>query len=127
MEQVAERRSAIRRESEARRNSIPAERRGRFSEEITNHAIEFASNVAARLVHVYLTFRSEVDTSGIIEGLLGRGIRVAVPIVEPSEKGNLMIHSELIEPREVVAGRFGINEPRERREISVEDVDLVFV
>lgn len=58
----------------------------------------------------YVSFRSEVDTYGIIRECLSHGIKVAVPRVEKPDIRFCYIDSE----EDLVSGYMGIYEPAER-------------
>ena len=64
---------------------------------------------SADTVLIYVSFRSEVDTYGIIEDCIKSGIRVAVPRVERSDIFFYYIDSQT----DLVSGYMGILEPAE--------------
>jgi len=78
---------------------------------------------SAKTVMVYLSAFGEADTEPIIADLRKRGARVAVPV---SDK-----HSSIITPvfleGELLEGAYGIKEPAQKREVPVDEIDLVIV
>ena len=79
-------------------------------------------------VMLYIAFRNEVLTSGIINDLLKQNKRVFIPITIPKTKG--LIVSELKNPDEdLEIGNFGVLEPKKEaiREVNPEILDLVLV
>ncbi len=74
---------------------------------ISERAIEYVMDNHVGTVLTYVSYRSEVDTYGILEGCLGRGIRVAVPRIENRRMKFYYVRS--IE--ELKKGYMGIYEP----------------
>lgn len=79
-------------------------------------------------VMFFLSFRSEVETRGMVEESLARGRRVLVPKTEPKER--LLIPSQLLDPEEdLVPGFYDIPEPGPGalRPVDPEEIDLLIV
>ena len=81
-----------------------------------------------RSYFLFVSFRSEVETLGLINQLLGRGKIVTVPLVSVREKK--MTAVRLINPEEdLVPGYYGILEPSrkivEERKIDPASIDIV--
>lgn len=65
----------------------------------------------ARVIMFFLSFRSEVDTSGMVKDNLARGKRVLVP--KAVHEGRGLIPSELIDyEKDLAPGYYGIPEPQ---------------
>ena len=78
-----------------------------------------------RVIHLFLSFRGEVMTEGIVKRALTLGKRVVVPVVSGEKEG--LIFSELKQyPEEVEPGTLGIPEPRKEfvRKVDISTIDL---
>lgn len=74
---------------------------------------------------IYLHFKSEVETSDIIEYLLEQDKRVSVPVIDTANKA--MHAAEIKNLSDVKIGPFGIFEPVEKKIIKSEQIDCVIV
>ena len=72
----------------------------------------------ARSVFVFISYRSEVDTKGIIDDILADGKKLLVPLV----KGSEMIAVEVKGIDDLEPNKMGILEPKSGEEVT--DVDL---
>lgn len=72
----------------------------------------------AKSVFVFISYRSEVDTKGIIEDILADGKKLLVPLV----KGSQMIAVEVKGIDDLEPNKMGILEPKSGEEVT--DVDL---
>lgn len=72
----------------------------------------------AKSVFVFISYRSEVDTKGIIEDILADGKKLLVPLV----KGSEMIAVEVKGIDDLEPNKMGILEPKDGEEVT--DVDL---
>ena len=72
----------------------------------------------AKSVFVIISYRSEVDTKGIIEDILADGKKLLVPLV----KGSEMIAVEVKGIDDLEPNKMGILEPKDGEEVT--DVDL---
>lgn len=72
----------------------------------------------AKSVFVFISYRSEVDTKGIIEDILADGKKLLVPLV----KGSQMIAVEVKRIDDLGPNKMGILEPKSGEEVI--DVDL---
>ncbi len=118
--------ASLRREILARRNSIPPavkESKDSAIEELLFGLDEVAS---AKTVSIFASFRSEVNTFGIITKLLSGGRRVALPRVE----GQFLVLYEIRSLDELRPGCMNIPEPSVLsgdRKVSINDVDAIIV
>jgi len=82
----------------------------------------------ARVVMLYLNFRSEVATDALVEAALGQGKTVAVPKTEVASR-RLVVSRLDRYPEDLAPGTWGIMEPRAEclRPMAPEAVDLVVV
>jgi 5-formyltetrahydrofolate cyclo-ligase len=111
----------------ARRALSAAERRDR-SQRIGTACRNLPAFSTAALVCTYVNFREEVETTGLIEGLLGAGRRVAVPVHLHGEPGPL-VFAEIRSLAELVPNHFGIPQPPHEaaRYLPTADIPLFLV
>ncbi|MHB1419512.1 MAG: 5-formyltetrahydrofolate cyclo-ligase [Bacillota bacterium] len=80
----------------------------------------------ARMMMVYVDFRHEVETGGIIQNALEGGKTVAVPVCEPRE--TRLVPSKVMDyPGDLAPGTWGILEPKPDKLHPVEPVELDLV
>lgn len=72
----------LRKQMKAIRDGIPVEAQKQYSETIAKKVLALAEERDAKAVFAYLSFGSEVQTHALIQALLHRGIRVAVPVCD---------------------------------------------
>ena len=102
--------------------------RRRRSEAIWRKMVRLTAFRRAKTVCCYVALPYEVQTWRMIEGMLAKGKRVVVPMVQPQAKRLRL--SEVREPAvELAPGAFGVPEPLPsvRRPVSVRALDLVLV
>ncbi len=102
-------RERLRREALERRNAIPSHLQIAFSHLIRASALSLIEEQAIGKVHCYLSFRSEVDTSGLVHALRLDGIRVIAPVLQSIGNELIMTHYPLFDA--VTTGPYGIPEP----------------
>jgi 5-formyltetrahydrofolate cyclo-ligase len=116
----------IRKEILSRRDSIPPavkKSKDRAIEERLSGLNEFKT---ANMIFFFASFRSEVDTFGMIRTSLSNGRRVALPKVE----GKALRLYEIKNLDELVSGCMNIPEPSvltDDRNIDINDVDVVII
>ncbi|MDP4219592.1 MAG: 5-formyltetrahydrofolate cyclo-ligase [Bacteroidota bacterium] len=111
----------------ALREAIPEAKRNYYTKRIREKTIAYLASISAKFVHIYIGFKSEVGTLGIIEDLLESNLKVAVPVIAGEGKDLHMVHARLDNLANVRTGKFGIPEPTVVHEISIEDLDAVIV
>jgi len=74
----------------------------------------------ARSVFVFISYRSEVDTKGIIDDILADGKKLLVPLV----KGSEMIAVEVKGIDDLEPNKMGILEPKDGEEVTEVDLTL---
>ena len=118
---------AIRKEVLGKRDRIPLELKGTKDSSIKQRLLALPEFLSARSVLFYASFRSEVETSGVIRESLSMGKRAILPKVD-KERHMLRLY-EIKNLDETVPGVMGIPEPiqSEEREMLLEDIDLVIV
>lgn len=78
-ESIRERKRRLRETALADRDLLPANAHRAASERIREQILQLPEMAHARTVFVFVSFGSEVDTHGLIDSLLARGQKVAVP------------------------------------------------
>jgi 5-formyltetrahydrofolate cyclo-ligase len=108
------------------RDALPAEQRANWSHLICQRAAALPQYEAARVVHCFLSIRSEVDTQPIIEHALAHGKRVVLPVfLHNSEETPCTEITSLDESEFKVTG-FGLRVPRVQQRLALTEIDLVF-
>jgi 5-formyltetrahydrofolate cyclo-ligase len=77
----------------------------------------------SKIIHTYITFRSEVDTRLIINNALIEGKRVLCPKI----MGNNLLIGEIKSFNDLTVGKYGILEPINIISINLEDIDIIIV
>ncbi len=120
--------SVLRSELAARRNSLSLEEREWKSKAASNHAIAYMKQYALDRFMVYISFRSELDLSDLIEWGWQSGKEVIIPRCKESDR-SMTLH-RLTSWKELTAGAYGIMEPDASRSPQLEEGDwpgVVFV
>jgi 5-formyltetrahydrofolate cyclo-ligase len=119
--------NTIRKEVLGRRNAIPQEVKKVKDSLIKGMLFSLPEFGRAGTILCYASFRTEVETAGIIRESLVSGKRVVLPKVD-REKRRLELY-EVKDLSELSPGHMGISEPSltGERPISVGDVDLVIM
>ncbi|MDA8173276.1 MAG: 5-formyltetrahydrofolate cyclo-ligase [Nitrospiraceae bacterium] len=116
--------SSIRADALKKRNAIPEAQRLAKSGEIAARLAAMRQFGAARTVLLYASFKSEVDTSGLIRESLEAGRKVLLPRVA---KDGLEVF-EIKGPEDMEKGVWGIPEPkRSSRAAGVNEADVIIV
>ena len=96
----------LRRRARRIRDVIPAAERRRLSARMSARALRLLAGTGAHTVMVYVSFRSEVETAGLIDELR-RTHRVAAPRVADAGRMDAMLLSD----QPLMRSRLGIMEP----------------
>jgi 5-formyltetrahydrofolate cyclo-ligase len=104
----------------ALRDEIPAEERERATRAIGDAVLALAEVRAAATAMVFASFGTEVGTGPIVEGLIDRGVRVALPRVE----GRGLVPIEYRPGDAMVVSAFGMPEPTGSSVVDVREIDL---
>jgi 5-formyltetrahydrofolate cyclo-ligase len=116
----------LRKEILSKRDAIPSVVKKIKDREIANRLSSLPEFKSAATVCFFASFRSEVDTFGLINKTLDEGRRVLLPKVEAGDLGLYEVRSA----EELVAGYMGIPEPSvidEDRRASVNDADAIII
>lgn len=108
------------------RNSLsPEEAKGR-SKLIFQNLKTLPIFNTAKVIHTYVSSKkNEVDTIEIINYLFSIGKRVIVPVVDKDRE--VLRHSELKSISDLKKSTFGILEPEQIKEVSLNEIELVLV
>jgi 5-formyltetrahydrofolate cyclo-ligase len=120
--------AALRRSILSRRDAMSAGERIEASVAITRYLLDLPALQPARTVLAYLSFGSEYDTLGFVQGLLAQGKRLMLPRVDrPNRRLELFFVAD--PPAQTSPGTWGIREPLRDRcpPASLEEAGLVLV
>jgi 5-formyltetrahydrofolate cyclo-ligase len=83
----------------------------------------------ATTVHIFwpLDARAEIDTRPVIDVLLARGVRVALPVVTRHADGSPQLEQRLYAPGALGPGAFGVLEPLDTPFLPGHEVDVAIV
>ncbi len=116
----------LRRSVIERRNALPAPERQAASLEIARAVMSLEEMREAATVHLFASFGSEVDTTPIIERLLGSGRRPVLPVVLSGQW--TMEHAAICSLADLEPGFRDIPEPRAScPRVRPDEIDLVIV
>jgi 5-formyltetrahydrofolate cyclo-ligase len=119
---------ALRRVMSSRRDELSADQRGRFAQAATDLLLDLPEVATARVVAGFVSTRSEIDTSRVIDGLRRRGVTVALPRVSAELLPPRLRFHRVEGPSELVFGIFGLLEPGPGcPEIAPHDIDVFLV
>ncbi len=97
------------------------ENKDKKSEKIVEKLLLLPDVKTAQTIMVYLSYRSEVDTSTLIKKLLDDGKTLCAPVCQ---NDGIMVAKKFTSTDELVTGVYGIKEPQGEE---VSDVDFVIV
>jgi 5-formyltetrahydrofolate cyclo-ligase len=118
--------STIRKEFLRKRDSIPSEVRRAKNRIIEENLLSLDEFRTASVIFFFASFRTEVDTSGLIKSTLSAGKRVLLPKVD-SKKHELLLFG-IRDLRDLIPGCMGIPEPPVLETgANINDVDLVII
>jgi 5-formyltetrahydrofolate cyclo-ligase len=124
-EEIHTRRASIRRQMLAVRSEIPENIRTAYSRLIEDHFFAEYSSLISSL-HSYISYKSEVDTSGIIKRLLKSGTAISTPYLEsPTSEEFQNVKFESFD--KLVEGPYGIMQPQSSVELDVSSLEYVLV
>jgi 5-formyltetrahydrofolate cyclo-ligase len=107
---IASKRERVRTETLHRRDALTPEERTRLSQRIVNSATCWIQSEGFDSVMLYLSMRSEVETTGLLEGLLNSGKQICAPAVG-TEQLELTPRRVQNPKTELVPHRFGMLQP----------------
>ena len=107
---IATERKRVRTETLRRREALASEERARLSQRIVNSALRWIQREGFDSVMLYLSMRSEVETTDLLEGLLNSGKQVCAPVIN-TEQVKLTPRRIQNPNTELVRHRYGMLEP----------------
>jgi len=120
--------SALRKELLGRRDQIPPEVRKAKSILIQERLLSLGEFIKSDIIFFFASFKTEVDTAGLIKTALSSGKRVVLPKVDKDRHELLLI--EIKDFSELQPGYMGILEPPlqdNQMSININDVNLVII
>ena len=110
-----------------KRDAIPIGHKTLKEKAIEKKLFELDIFREANSLLMYVSFRSEVDTTGYLQDVLNSGKRLILPVVDARHK-QLKLY-EIKDTSELKPGYMGIPEPdiRENRRATLKDIDLVII
>lgn len=122
---IARAKSELRLKSRAARRAVMPELREAASLAVARTVLALPEIEHASAVLAYGAMPEEIDASGIIEALWGRGVRVALPRVKDRRTLELHWHER---DRELYTGAYGLREPCEDAPVALpSEIDVLLV
>lgn len=109
---IATERKRVRTETLRRREALISEERARLSQRIVNSALRWIQREGFDSVMLYLSMRSEVETTDLIEGLLNSGKQICAPVIN-TEQVKLTPRRIQNPNTELIRHRYGMLEPND--------------
>ncbi len=109
---IATERKRVRTETLRRREALISEERARLSQRIVNSALRWIQREGFDAVMLYLSMRSEVETTDLLEGLLNSGKQICAPVIN-TEQVKLTPRRIQNPNTELVRHRYGMLEPKD--------------
>lgn len=118
---------ALRRQLLTARQELPSSLRVQHDEAILAQLIQLPQVQAAHTLLVYLDFRGEVTTAGLIEWGLAQGKTVCAPVSVVEERRLIPVRLDALE--DVTVGAYGIREPilTEEKQVPLAEIDVVII
>ena len=118
--------NALRKFILAKRDQYCIEDRRNWDEIIYNKFISSDYYKKSKVIFIFVSFRSEVNTHKIIIKAIEDGKTICVPRIVSKEQGMKVYRIKGLE--ELETGYYGVLEPSEKcEEISIKDIDLVIM
>jgi 5-formyltetrahydrofolate cyclo-ligase len=122
VESLSDKKAELRREALARRDALPPEARQAAAEAIA--ARKFPLAIApGTIVSGFMPLKSEINPLPLMRKLAGQGARLALPVV--AGRGKPLVMREWVFSEPLIAGVWGIREPK--LEAAVVNPDILLV
>jgi 5-formyltetrahydrofolate cyclo-ligase len=122
VESLSDKKAALRGEARARRDALPADVRKAAAEAIAARPFPLAVTPGT-IVSGFMPLKSEINPLPLMRKLAGQGARLALPVVVG--RGKPLVMREWVFGEPLVAGVWGIREPKP--EAAVVDPDILLV
>ena len=122
VESLSDKKAELRREAMARRDALPPDARQAAAEAIAARQFPLAIT-PGMIVSGFMPLKSEINPLPLMRKLAGQGARLALPVV--AGRGKPLIMREWVFGEPLVAGVWGIREPKP--EAAVVDPDILLV
>jgi 5-formyltetrahydrofolate cyclo-ligase len=122
---ATEQKNSIRAEALEKRDSIPSPVKRAKDSSIMERLFALEEFGIAKRVLFYASFRSEVNTAGMIEAALSNGKKVLLPKVDNNSR--TLTKHVISGMHEVSPGYMGIPEPDTDVRLTIEEIDLIVV
>jgi len=106
---ISEGKKALRKELLEKRNTLSEEEKENKSNEIAKRILEIPQVKQAKMIALYLTKGSEVNTRKLIKTLIKKNVEILVPVTKGEEEIKFCKFTSF---EELTTGRFGILEPK---------------
>lgn len=116
----------IRREVLRKRDSLSAEERFELSRLVCNNLLKLEDFQRSKVIHFFLTTKSEVITEGAIRSALAMGKDIVVPVIDKKHRSLFLSKIEDYD-KELTTAPHGIIESRPEfyRPVALKDVDVM--
>ena len=118
--------TAIRERMVALRDAVPANQREAWSRMICDKATRHPAYSAAKVIHCFMSMRSEIDTGYLIQHAITNGKRVAIPRFVRNHEETPSLEISSVNDDDFTISNFGLRIPKIKRPIAIEEIDLVF-
>jgi 5-formyltetrahydrofolate cyclo-ligase len=122
VESLSDKKAELRREAMARRDALPPDARQAAAEAIAARQFPLAITPGT-IVSGFMPLKSEINPLPLMRKLAGQGARLALPVV--AGRGKPLVMREWVFGEPLVAGVWGIREPKP--EAAVVDPDILLV
>ena len=118
----------LRHEMLAKRDALSAEERLKKSSEIVSRLLKNSDIIKAISIFTYVSFRSEVETHGMINSFLAQGKAVSVPFTDMNKKTIIPSIIKSVK-NDLVPGSLGILEPSAEKInlIPADEIDIIIL
>ncbi len=126
-ETALEKKRALRKRLRALRDAASPVDRSAWSTAICAQALALQAYAAARTVHVFLSFQSEIDTAAIIEHALTHGKRVVAPVFTLNSDETSCTQIDTLNSNAFDVGKWNMRTPKVLQPVPLDEIDIVFV
>lgn len=117
--------AAIRAHMVALRDAVSPEQRAEWSRIICEKAVTHPAYKEAKVVHCFLSMRSEIDTGNLIRHALINGKRVAIPRFVRNHEETPSLEITSLNDDDFTVSNFGLRVPKIKRPIAIDEIDFV--